>query len=114
MKKIVINKCFGGFGISRAAFLRLREMGNEYAIAEADVGEMYDDGSGPRSDYCDSFGDDIPRDDPDMVAVVEGMGDKANARYADLFVVEIPDDVEWEIEEYDGTEWVAEKHRSWR
>jgi hypothetical protein len=28
-------------------------------------------------------------------------------------VIEIPDDVEWEVEEYDGLEWVAEKHRTW-
>jgi len=28
-------------------------------------------------------------------------------------VVEIPDDIEFVIEEYDGIEWVAEKHRVW-
>ena len=32
----------------------------------------------------------------------------------DSFFVEIPDDVEWQIEEYDGSEWIAEKHRIWR
>jgi len=30
-----------------------------------------------------------------------------------LKVVEIPDDVEWNVQEYDGNEWVAEKHRIW-
>jgi len=30
-----------------------------------------------------------------------------------LKIVDIPDGVEWEIEEYDGMEWVAEKHRTW-
>ncbi len=25
----------------------------------------------------------------------------------------IPDDVKWQIEEYDGLEWIAEKHRTW-
>jgi hypothetical protein len=30
-----------------------------------------------------------------------------------LKVVEIPDGVKWQIEEYDGSEWVAEKHRTW-
>ena len=30
-----------------------------------------------------------------------------------LKVVEIPDGVDWEIEEYDGEEWVSEKHRVW-
>jgi hypothetical protein len=31
-----------------------------------------------------------------------------------LAIVEIPDDVQWIIEENDGMEWVAEKHRTWR
>lgn len=31
-----------------------------------------------------------------------------------LKVVSIPADVEWQIEEYDGAEWIAEKHRTWR
>jgi hypothetical protein len=31
-----------------------------------------------------------------------------------LEIVEIPDDVEYTIEEYDGLEHIAEKHRTWR
>jgi len=31
-----------------------------------------------------------------------------------LAIVEIPDDVEYTIEEYDGNEHVAEAHRTWR
>jgi hypothetical protein len=46
--------------------------------------------------------------------VVEELGDEAGDSYAELTVVEIPDDVEWTIQEYDGTEWVAEVHRTWR
>ena len=57
---------------------------------------------------------DIPRDDPALVQVVEEMGPAANGNHAELKVVEIPDDVEWEIHEYDGSEHVAEKHRTWR
>jgi len=45
---------------------------------------------------------------------VEELGEKANGQCADLKIVEIPDDVEYEIEEYDGVEWVAENHRTWR
>lgn len=56
---------------------------------------------------------DIPRDDPDLIAVVEALGELADGRAAKLCVVEIPDDVEWEIDEYDGSEQVAEKHRTW-
>ena len=53
------------------------------------------------------------RSDPDLVAVVEEMDDLANTEYSVLKVVEIPDDVEWEVEEYDGLEWIAENHRTW-
>jgi hypothetical protein len=28
-------------------------------------------------------------------------------------VLEIPDDVDWIVCEYDGVEWIAEKHRTW-
>ena len=52
---------------------------------------------------------DMPRNDPHLVAFVEMLGDRTN-----LKIVEIPDDVEWEIDGDDGTEWVAEKHRTWR
>jgi hypothetical protein len=48
------------------------------------------------------------------VAVVEELGARANGRHAELKVVEIPANVDWEIDEYDGAEWVAEKHRIWR
>jgi hypothetical protein len=30
------------------------------------------------------------------------MGDEANGRFSELKVVDIPDDVEWQIDEYDG------------
>ncbi len=36
-----------------------------------------------------------------------------NQNFAKLKVVEIPDDVDWEVENYDGIEWIAEKHRIW-
>ena len=56
---------------------------------------------------------DLPRDDPFLCKVVDDLGAEANGKFADLKVVDIPADVEWEIQEYDGNEWVAEKHRTW-
>ena len=44
---------------------------------------------------------------------MEELGSKVNTRYSELAVVEIPDDVEWEINEYDGWESIHEKHRVW-
>ena len=53
------------------------------------------------------------RADLDLVYVVEKLGVKANGSHANLKVVEIPDGVDWEIDEYDGQESIHEKHRSW-
>lgn len=53
------------------------------------------------------------RDDPNLVKVVEELGEKADGRCAHLKIVEIPDGVDWIIEEYDGMEHIAEVHRTW-
>lgn len=70
--------------------------------------------TGPKDQdgYCFSE-KDIPRDDPDLVAVVRNLGDEANGPHATLKIVEVPDGIDWQIEEYDGLEWVAERHRTW-
>jgi hypothetical protein len=56
---------------------------------------------------------DMPRHDPDLVAVVEEMGRLASGTCSHLKVVEIPDGIDYVIEEYDGMEWIAENHRTW-
>ena len=89
--KVVINGCYGGFGLSDAAL-------EEYKIRK--------DITDPNFYYYD-----IPRDCPVLVEMVE-RGD-VDSVYSDLRVVEIPDDVNWYIEEYDGLEHVAERHRTW-
>lgn len=111
--KVVINTCHGGFSLSRAAFLRLRELGEETALNETDVGEYYDDGSGPREDYYEAFCREIPRNSDLLVKVVEELGTAAAGECAKLSIIVIPDDVEWIVEEYDGWEWIAEVHRTW-
>jgi hypothetical protein len=55
----------------------------------------------------------IPRDDPDLVFVVEKLGSRANGMCANLEITEIPDGIEWVIGEYDGMEQVEEAHRTW-
>lgn len=58
------------------------------------------------------FGDD--RSNSLLVRVVEELGsERASDDHAQLRIMEIPDDVAWHIEEYDGWEWVAENHRTW-
>jgi len=136
MKKIVINDCYGGFGLSYKAIMRYAELKkiNLYAFFEKSIGDKnyieydpkkhgeepfllhYYTSKNPKieeeNDYYFSYRD-IPRDDPDLIRVVEELGVEANGGFAELLIVEIPDDVEWEIEEYDGSEWVSEKHRRW-
>jgi hypothetical protein len=81
------------------------EQREEYDAAREAAGEI--------SPYDYYLSDDGQRADPDLIAVIEQFGDKAGHRFGAPRVVDIPDDVEWTIEEYDGNEWVAEKHRTW-
>jgi len=90
--KIVINCRFGGFGLSEEALLELRERKGNQNL----------------SDW------EIARDDAVLVDIVERMGADANGPFSELKIVDVPDDVNWYIEEYDGCEWVAERHRTWR
>jgi len=93
MTKIVVNRRFGGFGLSPAAC-------QELGLEESSRGNEYK--------YPDEM-----RAAPELVACVEKLGTAADGQYARLEVVEIPDDVEWEIGAYDGAETIEEKHRSW-
>ena len=96
--KIVINTCFGGFGLSDEAEAMWRKAK-----------------SIPDSEGVFSY--DIERDDVDLVRVVEELGvTKASDRYAVLKVVEVPmwlREKGWHIEEYDGSEHIAENHQTW-
>jgi len=99
MRPVVINTKYGGFGLSDEAFKKYRD------IKAQQTGEQQHD-----NELLDL---DIARDDPVLVKVVAELGSCANGLFADLKIVEIPADVDWIIEEYDGQEWVAEKHRKW-
>jgi len=93
--KIVINKIYGGFGLSEEAVL------------------LYCNKKGLKKNDNYFYDCAIARNDPCLVEVVEELGDLANGPFSELRVVEVPDDVKWIIEEYDGREWVAEQHRKW-
>ena len=54
------------------------------------------------------------RDHKLLVECIETLGSEASSgSSAELEVIEIPDNVDWEIHEYDGLESIHEKHRSW-
>ncbi len=83
--KVVLNNCYGGFGLSDEAIEML----------------------GSDRPY------DLDRTDPKLVEVVEKLGLRANGPLADLRVVDIPENVEYYIDDYDGIETIHEKHRRW-
>ncbi len=84
--KIVINRDYGGFQLKK---VHIEYILNKYNIVDHDF-------------YLDE------RNSPILVDAVENSNCDSS-----LKVVEIPDDIDWEIKEYDGMEWVAEKHRIW-
>lgn len=140
--KVVINKCYGGFSLSKEGM-------NAYAKHKGIQVWIEDDKKYPslgmwtawlvppeqrliqredewntmsleeRTEYNETwrtqtiYDRDIKRSDPALVAAVEEIKEVANGRCAELAIVEIPDGVDFEIEEYDGKEWVSEVHRTW-
>jgi hypothetical protein len=113
--KIVINSDFGGFGLSDEAFERYLELkGWEFARVSRTFGgaDYYRAGHIFEDDHYLSYYD-IARNDSLLVQVVEELAERANGQYSSLKVVDVPDDVDWQIAEHDGREWVAEKHRTW-
>ncbi len=88
--KVVKNSCYGGYALSEEAYKYL------------DL---------PWDGYGYEF--ENHRENPRLVEVVEALGNKASGRCSNLRIVEVPDDAEWFIDEYDGWETVREKHRTW-
>ena len=88
-QKVVIYTTYGVFQLSKAV--------TDYLGIELLSGDVH-------------YGEGINRDDPNLVAAVEALGPEAT----NLRIIEVPAGIDWEIQEYDGSEWVAEKHRTWR
>lgn len=148
--KIVINDCYGGFGLSPKAIKRLAELNGKecyffkkegfekpfekITIEEASESIFYcafnvpnpndvlpkeqKGENGTYLEYNKKFEQItnihfVDRTDLKLIQVVEELGKEANGLVSDLKIVEIPDGIEWEIDEYDGIETIEEKHRSW-
>jgi hypothetical protein len=141
--KIVINKCYGGFGLSHEAIMRygeikgisiypiveIRELksfkdrdrkyklydpdtyGEEPFIIYYTTAPLNSDGTYSAENWISEY--DFERNDPALIQTIEELGEKANGSCAKLKIVEIPDGVDYEIEEYDGREHIAESHRVW-
>jgi len=114
-RKILINTDFGGFGLSdKAIELYLNNKGLKFTIEKKNslfskrslifyVNGVY------FSDH------ELQRDDPALIKAVEEIGMEESAdSFSTLKIVKVPCDVDWELKDYDGSEWIAEKHRTWQ
>jgi hypothetical protein len=138
--KIVVNKCYGEFVLSNEAYGELIRLGipvKKYIEQKRGKGGLYipepknegfiifdrllskGENNFSDADHIRLFGrywDTWTRDNrthPLLVKVVERLGKKASGSLARLEVIEIPDGIKWEIDDYDGIETVHEQHRSW-
>ena len=134
MTKVVINSCYGGFGLSHEATM---EYGKRLGFTLHPFVSTFQTGKGlddmrpvteeeaknaflvfyykdaERKEYFDDSYS-IQRNDPILIQLIEEWGSKAvSSNHANLEIVDVPDDAQWEIAEYDGMEHVAEKHRVW-
>lgn len=136
--KVILNKCYGGFGISKAGYeLYAKKKGIEifaYKLECVNGKPIYrktDTGSSiftitftkDFGDYIDLSDDNSEkyclelrgnrREDPVLIEVVEELGDSANGSFAKLVIVDIPDGMEYEIDDYDGVETLHQKVKKW-
>ena len=82
--KILINAQYGGFSLPRNILLKFG--------------------------YSDSHL--VQRDDENLIKYIEENEIKTNVTCS-LKIVQIPSNIDWKIEQNEGLEWVAEKHRIW-
>ena len=100
--KIAVNKCFGGFSVSKAVYKELGLKWDGYGYLSNEDFDIEDE------NYYKW------RQHPKLIAAIEKIGDdKASGDLAKIRIVDIPDDVDWEIDDYDGIESIHELHRSW-
>jgi len=139
--KVVINDCYGGFGLSAKAVKWIADKQGKPCFF---FKRGFDDATGhgvykltdgiPDGGWSDfwiastvnnsneidyktnvltSRYEEEHRHDPLLVEAVETLGNEANGACAKLKIVDIPDGVDYIIGEHDGIEWVAERHRNW-
>lgn len=137
--KVAYNNCFGGFGLSPLAlteFAKKKGLTLHWYKSEGCSPKKYTKIDGiPKEEtlstdcFTQDIGDNITeypegsyyypsfydsaRTDPDLIAVIESLGEKANGMCAKLAIKEIPDGAQFEIAEYDGNEDVVPPRMEW-
>jgi hypothetical protein len=95
--KVVLNRSVGSrFSMSSVGFSRLIEL-------KGSIGQIGDDGK-PTEKSTLLY--NLPRNDKDLVQVVEELGLAASDQNAELIVIEIPNNVDWSISDVVGYEYI--------
>jgi len=122
--KVVINKRYGGYGLSHEAIMMLAELKgiklfpikDEYHTLQywkkehtpLTTKEFMKLSESEKTAYLEMKAEYqfkpmyVPRHDSDLIKVVETMGEAANGEYAHLVIVNADED--YDIDEYDGME----------
>ena len=98
--KVVVNGCFGGFGVSA--------QGAEWLLANGADPEKVSVGQSETAGHTWTYVQmGLSRHDPLLVRMVETLGERANGDHARLYVHEMEQPL-YRIDEYDGSESVEE------
>ena len=136
--KVILNKCYGGFGVSQEAYeLYAKKKGIELFAYKLEIvsgkpiykktntgssiftitftkdfGDYIDLSNDNFSEYCLNLRNNH-REDLVLIEVVEELGERANSPFSKLVVVDIPDGMEYEVDDYDGVETLHQKVKKW-
>jgi len=100
--KVAINKCWGGFSVSEEVY-------KELGIKWDDYGHLSNEDFGIKDDNYNAY-----RSDKKLIAAIEKVGlEKASGELARIVIVNVPKDISWELDNYDGMESIHEQHRVW-
>lgn len=141
MKKVAINRDWGGFGLSPIATkLYLKKLGKEcffykqtkyehdggveehikitleeaekshfISVYTKDMGKTFSKHDNAHYWYENFY---EGREDKILIEVIEELGEKkASGQLAKIKIVEIPDNMDYVIDDYDGMESIHEKHK---
>ena len=101
--KVLVNKCYGGYGTSVEARLEWLKRNNKVFTVIDDSYNLVVEMDGEKQ-YIH-----LDRADPILIELYEEKGSEfVSGRTAELKLEEIPDDCQYSIGEYDGQEWIEE------
>jgi len=139
-RKVILNKCYGGYGFSVKAhkeYCKAKNIPCYVYVYTCDTNNSsilvkWDTDDEPNTAFIwyitkdnvnklDDIHDEdmillerVSREDSTLIDIVERLGKEANSRYSELKIVEIPNSIkEYVIDDYDGYETLHEKVQVW-